>query len=606
MITNLGTNPKASEVVSKVNELIDDSNAGGSGGTTSITGTVTKTIGTSGDFATPVAALNWVRSQTFARGAKVILQVLNSLTTSFDLLDDDMSHVMIRGGSVSAIQVQVPPNSVGVPALVNAYRSNICIDGSWEAIGPSAADTVLSFSIGDSNVTLGQTSLSPTLSAKGFCAICASYFGAKTTSGGVYWEGNTSYAHGKAPIVTAFSGGEVNIYALVVDKEVGGIAGAMKGSKIVIGNLSQVDWATRPIGVIMSGVDSEINIKTSSYIRAEQISDVTNCKCSLTASNTIYVTGTTTNDPAISVIGPSDLYLYSSLNLVTSLKGSNFLRASSGARVYMGQLPSIDVTWGTADPSGILFMDLDDAIVYIDYVSNLTQSEIDTAYMSFGGQYGKTPNASIVGHHGKMDVSVTSGDTVFVRDWASVLTLTSSSDISGLTLDCSNYMNVIAHMSGLRLLVKTLSGYYINGITVFGYTTANDSFPTYLRPYESIELVFNGTSFELASRIRENENGKLIIYGDRTFLPSDNGIPVIIDSETDTILTVPTASNFEEGAQIPVIRYGVGEVEFTNALGVILQSPSMKRRITNTFNRVTLTLVNKLSNIWVLDGDLKV
>lgn len=86
---------------------------------------------------------------------------------------------------------------------------------------------------------------------------------------------------------------------------------------------------------------------------------------------------------------------------------------------------------------------------------------------------------------------------------------------------------------------------------------------------------------------------------------ADAGNLIIMDSNTDVILGVPTNASqlIPIGSQILVSRNGSGEVTFTPSGGVTINSAQGFLRLNNQYSGATLVKID--TDVWMLFGDLK-
>jgi len=85
----------------------------------------------------------------------------------------------------------------------------------------------------------------------------------------------------------------------------------------------------------------------------------------------------------------------------------------------------------------------------------------------------------------------------------------------------------------------------------------------------------------------------------------DEGKTVIVDSPSNRVVTIPTdiSEQFLVGQRIDLVRAGLGEVRIQGAVGVILNSVEIKRRLSQRYSAASV--IKTAENTWLLIGDLK-
>jgi hypothetical protein len=85
----------------------------------------------------------------------------------------------------------------------------------------------------------------------------------------------------------------------------------------------------------------------------------------------------------------------------------------------------------------------------------------------------------------------------------------------------------------------------------------------------------------------------------------DEGKTVIVDSPSNRIITIPTNTTqpFFIGQRIDLVRAGLGEVQIQGAVGVVLNSVDIKRRLNKRYSAASI--IKTAENTWLLIGDLK-
>lgn len=122
-----------------------------------------------------------------------------------------------------------------------------------------------------------------------------------------------------------------------------------------------------------------------------------------------------------------------------------------------------------------------------------------------------------------------------------------------------------------------------------------------LSPYDigAVELDSYGyaSPVQTSSRIIEATANK-------TLALTDSGCLIIMNSSSNLTVTVPTNANvaFPVGTEIEVVRGGTGNVTFSGATGVTVNSVNSIKTISDQYASCGLKKID--TNVWLLTGSL--
>jgi len=88
-----------------------------------------------------------------------------------------------------------------------------------------------------------------------------------------------------------------------------------------------------------------------------------------------------------------------------------------------------------------------------------------------------------------------------------------------------------------------------------------------------------------------------------TFQTSDSGKIIVVDSASQTTLTISDEVNFEIGSKIIVMQKGLGQVNFSASVSITILNKTGTEKATSSQNAIA-TLLKISETNWILFGDL--